>query len=267
MTKRKKIIVGVWKAYLTKDTIKEITTGLKKWRIVANKKFDYNIVLAPSHPYLQDVKNMISDTDILLCAQDTDLAPMGTVTGHVPPEILADVGCEYVILGHSELRNLKEQDQDIIKEKVKTTLNSGLKVILCIGETNQQKEEGETCNVLKNQIESALDDLDPKSIKNNFNIAYEPVWAISSQDPVIPPTAAEIAVINKKIRSIIEKKLDKKVADTVRLLYGGSVNAENVCSYLNESDADGVMVGSASTELEHFIGLLDAVENKVMLPE
>ena len=265
MANRKKIIVAAWKAYLTRADTQQVAEGLKDWRENKSKKLDYDIVLSPSFPYLIPVNDIVENTDISLSAQDVDPVTLGAFTGHIPPQILQDVGCKYVILGHSELRHLKNNDYSSIHEKVKSSLENGLKVILCIGETLKQKEANQTYGTLKNQVESAIKGIDEKFMKDNLGIAYEPVWAISSQEPTSPPTPKKINVINGQLRTLLERHLSKDTAETVRLLYGGSVNAENVCSYLNEELVDGVLVGGASTKSNSFIQLLDAVEDKVAL--
>ena len=263
MENRKKIIVGAWKAYLDRASAEKTALALKNWRLDESKKSDYDIVLSPSFPHLFLIENIISETNIALSAQDVDPVTMGAYTGHIPPQILLDVGCEYVILGHSELREMKDYDRKSINLKVKAALESGLKVILCIGEKASQKASGHTYEQLTGQIESALVNIDEKYVKNNLDIAYEPVWAISSQNPVEPPSPQEINTINEKLRAVIKKQFSKDTANSIRLLYGGSVNANNVCGYLNETLIDGVLVGSASTKLPGFIDLLDAVEHKV----
>lgn len=269
MKERKKIVVGAWKAYLNKAEAEKTATALTEWRNNNDKKFDYDIVLSPSFPYLVSIQNIISKSDIALSAQDVDTVEMGAYTGHIPPEMLLDVGCKYVILGHSELRHRKEglkMGLGIIHSKVKAALGFRLKVILCVGETIEHRNSKQTFTILTNQIKSALEGINENIVRDNLNIAYEPVWAISSQKPVSPPTSKEINETSQKIRSMIEKYLSKEVADTVRILYGGSVNTENVCSYLNEDNIDGVLVGGASKESSSFINLLTAVEKKVSLP-
>lgn len=267
MVKRRKIIVGAWKAFLNQATAKKLADELKKWKANDSKKQDdYDIVLSPSFPYLVPVQDAIKETNIALCAQDVDAVKMGPYTGHIPPPILVDVGCKYVLLGHSELRHLKEYSPRRIHEKVTAALGADLHVILCIGETKDEKVADKTKSVLKEQLETALVNLDEKIIRGKFDVAYEPVWAISSQNPDKPPKAEDVNNIHGFIREILNKKLDKKTADTVRILYGGSVNEDNVCDYLNQPNVDGVLVGSASTKHPQFVNLLNAVEERVLIP-
>jgi triosephosphate isomerase len=261
MNSRKKIIVGAWKAYLKLDDVIQLSTRLAKWRKEQSSSNDYlDLVLAPSMTYLYSTECIIKDVDIILSAQDVDPVNMGAHTGHIPPEMLLDVGCKYVLLGHSEKRYSAEYEVSL-PTKVEYALKSGLHVILCVGETRAEKDNNKTFEKLRTQIISVLSHIPKDLIKNCFDVAYEPVWAISSQNPVEPPTAADVRKISEFIRQTLNEELGIDVADTIRILYGGSVNTDNVCDYLNQSLIDGVLVGSASTKLPGFIDLLDRIES------
>ncbi len=255
---RKGLIVGAWKAYLDGAASAGVARAVREWRMRKGGASRYDIAVAPSFPYIVPVNGIIADTDILLCAQDVDPVPMGAYTGHVPPQVLRDAGCRLVIIGHSEMRRLRRDDDNIIRRKVGTALEAGLHVVLCVGETREQRDDDATRRVLEKQAGSALAGLGELA-KDSLSIAYEPVWAISSQNPASPPAPRDVNAIHGDLRSIIGDALGD-AADSARILYGGSVSADNVCDYMNEPNVDGVLVGSASTRPADFVGLLDAVE-------
>ena len=245
----------------------ELGKQIASWRNVqSTKKDDYELVLSPSFLHLIPVTSAISETNIGLSGQNVDLGGYGAYTGHIVPEMLDDVGCTYVILGHSELRKYKRESDKLIHAKIKATLNqSKLKIILCIGESLEDKNQNKTIEILKNQLEETLEDLPSALAKDRLSIAYEPVWAISSENPVSPPDTGTVNEIHESIRQILNNILGEPTADTVRILYGGSVNDANAWNYLRQDSVDGVLVGSASTKHPQFVNLLKAVEDKVEL--
>lgn len=255
---KRTIIVGAWKAYLNLDKVRQLSSGLAEWRKEYHND-NIDLVLAPSMPHLHTTKYITKDTDISLSAQDVDPVNMGAHTGHIPSEMLLDIGCKYVLLGHSEKRYSKEYEESL-SIKIKSALESGLHIIFCIGETIQEKNNKNTSTKLRTQITSALKDIPKHLVKDHLDIAYEPVWAISSQNPTEPPTAIQVQKINEFIKHVLNEELGKEVADTVRILYGGSVNMDNVCNYLEQPLIDGVLVGSASTKIPDFINLLDRIK-------
>lgn len=268
MKPRKKIIVGSWKAYLKPAQAENLAGKVARWwENSSQKKDDYELVLSPSLPFIPLVRDAIKQTDIQISSQDVHVVDdYGAYTGRVPLRLLSDLGCNYTLLGHSELRKGASESDDIIQEKVHASLTmSKLQVILCIGETKEEKKAGETISVLKRQLESALEDLSEEYVKERFNVAYEPVWAISTENPTEPPRADEVAKVHATIREILSEKFDEETVNTIRILYGGSVNKENVCDYLNNESIDGVLVGSASAKLPDFVDLLGAVEQRVEL--
>ena len=267
MAERKKIVVGAWKTYLDTNGAEELAKQIANWRTVkSTKKDEYELVLSPSFLHLIPVTNAISETNIESSGQDVDLGGYGAYTGHTTPEMLDDVGCTYVILGHSELRKYKHESNKLIHDKVKATLTqSGLKIVLCIGESLDDKNQNKTVGILKNQLAETLEDLPAALVKDRLSIAYEPVWAISSENPVAPPDANTVNDIHGSIRGILNNVVGESTADTIRILYGGSVNEDNVCDYLKQDNVDGVLVGSASTKHPQFVNLLEAVEDRVEL--
>lgn len=252
----KKLIVGAWKAYLRPADAKELAVKIAKW--VGSDPKSYELALCPSYPLIPIVLDAIRDTEIQTSSQNADAIDYGAHTGHIPPRLLSDMGCKYTLLGHSEMRAVESLES--IQKKLSVILAiSSLEVILCIGETMEERTSGKTTQILTEQLESALAGLSKDQISGRLNVAYEPVWAISTESPVNPPGIDQVADAHTTIRGILSAKFGK-TADTVRVLYGGSVNKDNVTAYVGDKSVDGVLVGSASTKFDEFIGLLDAVE-------
>ncbi len=262
MAERKKIVVGAWKAYLNAASAQKLAKQIADWRnLQSTKKDDCELVLSPSFLHLIPVINAVNGTNIELSGQDVDLGSYGAYTGHITPEMLDDVGCTYVILGHSELRKYKGESDKLIHEKAKAALTqSKLKIILCIGESLEEKNQNKTIKILESQLAETLEDLPSDLVKDRLGIAYEPVWAISSENPVSPPDASSVNEIHGSIRHVLNNILGEPTTDTVRILYGGSVNEDNVRGYLRQDNVDGILVGSASTKHPQFVNLLKAVE-------
>ena len=254
--KHKKLIVGAWKAYLNPADAKRLAVKIATW-VGSNPKYD--LVLCPPYPLIPIVLDAIRDTKIQASAQDADAIDYGAHTGRIPPRLLSDMGCKYTLLGHSEMRAIESLES--IQEKLSVILaTSSLNVILCIGETIKEKTAGKTVQVLTDQLESALAGLSENKVSKRLNVAYEPVWAISTENPVEPPGIDQVADAHTAIRDILSAKFGK-TADAMRILYGGSVNKENVTTYVGNKTVDGVLVGSASTKFDKFTGLLDAVQS------
>jgi triosephosphate isomerase len=166
--------------------------------------------------------------------------------------MLADAGCAYVIIGHSERRTLYGERDAVINAKIKIALASGLKPIFCIGETLAEREENRTFNVIERQIKEGLNNLNSGDIRR-LVIAYEPVWAIGTGKTATPAQAQEV---HARIRQLMEKAYGENVATDVPVIYGGSVNPENISVLMAERDIDGALVGGASLKLESFVRII-----------
>jgi len=197
------------------------------------------VVICPPFLYLSQVREKLKDKDIKLGAQNSFWEDSGSYTGEVSPLMLSNFGCEYVIIGHSERRKYFKEGGNIIKQKDKKTLENDLKVILCVGETEEEKKEEKTFTVLREQI---------KDIEKEVIIAYEPLWAIGSGNNCNPDQA-------EKVAAFIKKEINTKV------LYGGSVNAENASSYLNK-DIDGLLIGGASLKPDQFSTIIKKAKSE-----
>ncbi|MCX6722668.1 MAG: triose-phosphate isomerase [Candidatus Staskawiczbacteria bacterium] len=214
------------------------------------------VVVCPPFVYLPELKGLT------LGAQDIFYEEKGAFTGEVSGDMLKNLGVEYVIIGHSERRKYLGETDEIINEKIKKALESGLKVIFCIGENNEQKEKAETEAVLKKQLMIALNGI-PVPALENFTIAYEPVWAISSGDPYKTkelPTPESVKKTQDYIRSVLVNIFSEGSSENVRIIYGGSVNAGNVKDYLEDAKVQGFLVGGASLMPDDFIQIVKSAE-------
>jgi len=246
---RKPLIAGNWKMYKTSDQAVKLTAGIK----AALKDFESaDIVLCPPFTVLSTVYNVISDCDIQLGGQDLYFEKEGAFTGEISPIMLKDCGCEFVILGHSERRKYFSETDEIINKKVKAALEVGLKPICCVGETLEEREAGKTIDVVKTQLTGCLAGIEIGDALN-LVIAYEPVWAIGTGKNA---TAAQAEEVHKFIRTWISENLSQGVANTVRILYGGSVKPANTKELMSEENVDGALVGGASLEASSFIEIV-----------
>lgn len=237
---RRPFIAANWKMNKTISEARDFVTAF----IPSIKGIDdSDIVIAPPFTALYSVAELIKGSNIRLSAQNVFYEEKGAFTGEVSPVMLKDVGCYYVIVGHSERRQYFGENDEVLNKKVKASLKNGLEVIFCIGETLKEREEGMTLKVLERQIKEGLKDVDISRIV----IAYEPVWAIGTGRTATPEQAQEAhAFIREKIRAISE------IADKLRILYGGSVTPDNIDTLMACPDVDGALVGGASLKPESF---------------
>jgi triosephosphate isomerase len=206
--------------------------------------------------YLEAVGQAIKSSAIGLGAQNCYHEAKGAFTGELSPPMLLDIGCKYVILGHSERRQIfKESNQDV-NGKVLAALGVGLLPIVCVGETLQQRQANETAAVVREQIEGSLAGLSAEQMLK-IVIAYEPVWAIGTGVVATPQQAEEV---HADLRRLLENGYNSQVASTVRIQYGGSVTAENAASLLSQPNIDGALVGGASLKADSFLAIVSAAQ-------
>lgn len=234
------------------ESIKAIVDGLNKASIPSNVE----VVISPPFPYLKYTKDALAaDSKVEVAAQNSFDRGNGAFTGEVSVAQIKDVGSTWVILGHSERRTIIKESDEFIADKTKYALDNGLKVILCIGETLEERKSNETLNVCNRQIDAVIAKVsDPKDWAN-IVIAYEPVWAIGTGMAATPDDAQEV---HSKIRAHLKEKLGAEVADSVRILYGGSVNGKNATTFNDKPDIDGYLVGGASLKPE----FLDIIKSR-----
>ena len=247
---KKPLIVGNWKMYKTIAEAVSFAEGLVKANIIASRK----AVIAPAFVALAPVAKIIEGTSIALASQNAHDKQNGAYTGEVSPAMLKDVGCDFVIIGHSERRSIFGEDDGLINRKVNAVLTNSLTAIVCVGETLTSRKAGEVFHVIKQQLAGALAGVSPGLAKSSAVIAYEPVWAIGTGETATPEIAQEVHHFIRK-ELIATYSLD--VANSMNILYGGSVKADNVSALMAQPDIDGALVGAASLDLQSFIKIVN----------
>lgn len=210
------------------------------------------VAVAPPFTALYAVRKEIEGTSILLAAQNLYWEEKGAFTGEVSSLMLKEVGCRYVIIGHSERRQFFGETDETVNRKIRAALSQGLKVIFCIGETLKEREEGKTFSVMERQVEGGLKNLEVKEM-GNIVIAYEPVWAIGTGKTATPEQAEEV---HRFIRGKIAGLYSRGIAEQLRIQYGGSVTPENIKGLMSQENIDGALVGGASLKAETFSGIV-----------
>lgn len=246
---RKTLIAGNWKMNgLLEDGIalaKGVADSFKK-----TGRRDCEVLICPPFTLLTSAKKSIKGSRVMLGAQDCHFAEKGAHTGDVSPVMLKDLGCQYVIVGHSERRTNHHETDELIAKKAEAAINAGLKVIICIGETEAERDAKETINVCTKQIMGSVPAI---ATAQNTVIAYEPVWAIGTGRT---PTTAEVEEVHAAIRKVIAKKLGRANANKMRVLYGGSMKPSNAKELLALPDVDGGLIGGASLKVDDFAAII-----------
>jgi triosephosphate isomerase (TIM) len=216
------------------------------------------IVICPPHVYLAEIKKELDKNKncrLKLGAQNCFWEKEGAFTGEISPLMLKDLGCEYVILGHSERRKYLKEKSSMINKKLKLALEEGLKCVLCIGENEKEKKKGEIQKVLKHQLEKGLSRI-LKDKTENLIIAYEPIWAIGTGKSCKP---VEAQVVNLLIRKILTRIYDRSTAQNIKVLYGGSVDREKASTFLKTTEMKGVLIGGVSLDALEFTKIIKDV--------
>jgi len=246
---RKLFIAGNWKLnLLTEHAVKlakELVEGLRGINQI-------EIAVAPVYTVLGAVNEVLIGSNIGLCAQDVFWEESGAFTGEVGPGMLRDVGCSYVIIGHSERRQFFGETDQSVNKKLKSALKAELIPIMCIGESLAEREANKTIEIVERQIKKGLEGISQEEMKK-IVIAYEPVWAIGTGKTATPAQAEEV---HSFIRKLLKELYGDKLAEMVRIQYGGSVKPENIKELIKEKDIDGALVGGASLKPESFIGII-----------
>jgi len=247
---RRPILAGNWKMNKTTTEARDLVTKLAP--LVAGVK-DRDIVLAPPYTALQAVGEAARGTNMALAAQNLHWEDKGAYTGEISAEMLLDLGCKYVIIGHSERRQYFGETDETVNKKVKQALKKGLLPIMCVGETLAEREAGKLDDVINRQVAGGLKDITAPDM-TKIVIAYEPVWAIGTGKTATPEQANDVhGLIRKKVKSLYTAE----VADGLRIQYGGSVTPENVSQLMAKPDIDGALVGGASLKPESFAALVN----------
>ena len=238
----------------TVDEAVSVAIGLKR-------KFytfgEADIVICPPFTALIKVQDAIVDSSLMLGAQDIYWEKEGAFTGEISPSMLKDIGCRYVIIGHSERRHIFGEINEAVNKKVKVVLKHGMVPIMCIGEKLEERDNGSTLEVLEAQLTGGLKDISKDEVKR-IVIAYEPVWAIGTGRTATPKQAQES---HKFIRKFIERTYTKQTSSKIRIQYGGSVKPDNIGQLMVQEDIDGALVGGASLDVNSFTQI---VKNAVL---
>ena len=251
---RKTLIAGNWKMHGSKKEAHALVEGIKRG---IKQDISTDVLILPPFPYLSEINSLLGGTTLLLGAQNLYLGGQGAFTGEVSGPMLAEMGCQYVLVGHSERRSLFQEDLSLVAAKFKAAQEAKLIPILCVGETKKEREEGKTESIIQKQLES-VSELVGLSAFQQAVIAYEPVWAIGTGLTATPDQAE---VVHAFIRSLISK-IQVDLAKTIRILYGGSMKPENAQALLAMPDIDGGLIGGASLEVESFLNICKAASEK-----
>lgn len=228
-------------------TVSEAVELISNLKSLTADVTDVEIVVAPPFLAIYHVAQEVKGFNIQVSAQDVFWEEEGAYTGAVSPKMLLDVGCEYVIIGHSERRQYFGETDETVNKKIKSSLQHGLIPIFCVGETLQQRESGDTFNIVETQIKRGLSSLSSSDMENVI-IAYEPVWAIGTGKTATSEQAEEV---HSFIRKLL-KEIYKDTADRIRILYGGSVKPDNIDGLMAKPNIDGALVGGASLKADDF---------------
>lgn len=246
---RKPVIAGNWKLFKTVAEAVAMVTELKS--LVAGVK-DVEIVVAPVFTALTKTSDVLSGSNVMLAAQDCYWEEEGAFTGEVSPKLLLDAGCSHVIIGHSERRQYFSETDITVNKKSLAAIRAGLTAIVCVGETLSEREAGDTFKVIETQIKGSFDGF-TNELFDNAIIAYEPVWAIGTGKTASNDQAQEVHAF---IRTLIGKLFGDAVAQSIRILYGGSVKPDNVKGLMSQPDIDGALVGGASLKADSFASIV-----------
>ncbi len=246
---RQPIIAGNWKMNKNITEAIDLANNLKRGLCDIEGA---EIVICPPFTSLSDVKEVIMETNIKLGAQDVYWEKEGAFTGEVSAPMLRELGCEYVIIGHSERRQFFGETNQTVNRKVKAALSEKLKPIVCVGEKLEERKSQKTFEVVKDHIENGLAGLSKEDMQK-VTIAYEPVWAIGTG---VNATKEQAEEVHKYIRGLIGKMFGEETAGDVRIQYGGSVKADNIKELIAEEDVDGALVGGASLKADSFIQIV-----------
>lgn len=247
---RTPLVAGNWKMNGTESSVADLVRGISAG---AANVSGVEILLCPSFVFLNQVQSLIHDSSIQLGAQNLYPATNGAFTGEISGEMLADAGCKYVLVGHSERRALMGDSDGVVAAKFAAAQRAGLTPILCLGETLDERQSGTTMTVIGGQFAAVVESVGIESFANAV-IAYEPVWAIGTGETATPDQAQEV---HSALRAMAAKRSARIAAD-LRLLYGGSVKASNAAELFSMADIDGGLIGGASLDAGEFLSICAA---------
>ncbi|MHC4264560.1 MAG: triose-phosphate isomerase [Planctomycetota bacterium] len=249
----KKLVAGNWKMNTDANSSIALAEGIAlKSQGIAGTKVD--VMLSPPFVYLPSVIETVRTEHISVGAQDVYFESNGAFTGEISIEMLKDIGCTYVLCGHSERRHVIGETDELINKKVSAAISGGILPVLCVGETKDQRQADQTAEVVTTQLKSGLAGLSVEKA-SAVTIAYEPVWAIGTGLTATPEQAQEVHAL---IRKLLGEMYDQDLAGDVRILYGGSVKPDNAAELMGRDDIDGALVGGASLKVDDFVAIIEA---------
>lgn len=242
---RRPYIAGNWKMHMNRADARTLAEGLK----TELKAVSHRLLVAPSFTLIESISSVLAGSNIEVAAQNMAAAREGAHTGEISPGMIKDVGATSVILGHSERRHVYGESNDLINEKVHLALEEDLDVILCIGETLEEREAGKVDDVNREQLSKGLAGIE-STLLERVTIAYEPVWAIGTGKTATPEDAD---AVHKAVRGIVADLYDAAAAEKIIIQYGGSVKPGNVQGLMAKENIDGALVGGASLKIDTFV--------------
>ena len=251
---RRLLFAGNWKMYKTGAEAVEFIERLKE---LLSSDSAVDVTLAPSFTSLEAAIQAAQGSSISIAAQNVFWEQEGAFTGEVSATMLKSMGVKQVIIGHSERRQYFGETDETVNRRIKAALSGGLVPIVCVGESLEQREAGQTFKVLKTQLETGLEGIDSEAARTLI-LAYEPIWAIGTGKTATPEIAQEA---HKFIRETLQEQFDKGLVSSLRILYGGSVKPENAAELLTQPDIDGGLVGGASLKPDVFYGIINYKRN------
>ncbi|MEA3466967.1 MAG: triose-phosphate isomerase [Thermodesulfobacteriota bacterium] len=250
--KRRPLLAGNWKMHRTVLEAYHLVTEIGK---CAAGLDDRDVILAPPFIAIAKVAEVLKGSDVEVAAQNVCWEEEGAFTGEISPKMLKAVGATAVIIGHSERRQIFHEDHEIINKRLKGALKFGLMPIFCIGETLEERESEKTFEILEEQLRKGLAGVSSEDMKKTV-VAYEPVWAIGTGKTATKEQAQEVHAF---IRKLLAEMFEKDIADSVRILYGGSVKPDNVDELMAQPDIDGALVGGAALDAESFCRIINFI--------
>jgi len=245
MTNRRPLIAGNWKMFKTCPEAVETAGQLVKLLPMTT---DIDVMITPPFTALAQISDVVRGSCVSLGAQNLFWEAQGAFTGEISPAMLVSAGCKYVIIGHSERRQYFNETDETVNRRIKTAFDNDLIPVMCVGESEKERESKNTFSVLDKQLKMGLEDFSSDDLKG-LVIAYEPVWAIGTGKTATSEQAQEV---HQFLRSVLEKSFGNILAKSIRILYGGSVKPNNIAELMAMPDVDGALVGGASLDPETF---------------
>jgi triosephosphate isomerase (TIM) len=249
---RKKLVAGNWKMNKSLSTTKVLINEIKE-KLTKQELEKVDVIICPPFTFIGLANDILNSNGIKIGAQNVFYKDEGAYTGEISSPMLKSLNCEYVILGHSERRQYFNETNHLINLKVINTIQNDLNVILCVGETLEEREKNIHKRIVDEQVTLCLKNIPKEDILSKVIVAYEPIWAIGTGKTATPEQANEMHI---EIRHSLENLFGKEIANKIRILYGGSVNEKNSGELFTQSDIDGGLIGGASLKSDNFVAIV-----------